>query len=42
MSSAGLFLYSVAFLQLGGWAEIATYWAAGLFSAKLWLGEFIR
>ena len=42
ISSSGLFLYSVAFLQLTNWAEIASYWAAGLISAKLWLDEFIR
>lgn len=42
ISSGGLFLYSMAFLQLTGWADIAGYWAAGLISAKLWLEDFLR
>ena len=42
MSSGGLFLYSLAFLQLTSWAEIASYWAVGLISARLWLEDFFR
>ena len=42
MSSLGLFLYSLAFLQLTSWAEIASYWAVGLISARLWLEDFFR